>query len=116
MPYVSRDSKGIIVAVSTEMTEAATERVEANAPALRQFIASVVDEREGGEGDPVQVLDGTDLGLVRVLEDLIDLLVDRAVIRFTDLPEPAQKKLTERRSKRALINQLHILNGDQDLI
>lgn len=38
-----------------------------------------------------------DAGLVRVLEDLVDTLIDRNVIRITDLPVEAQNKLFERK-------------------
>jgi hypothetical protein len=52
------------------------------------------------DADVRNFLEGLDLELVRVLEDLIDLLVDRGVFRFTDLPEPAQEKLLYRKSVR----------------
>lgn len=45
-------------------------------------------------------ISGTDKPLVRVIEDLIDLLVDREVILFTDLPGAAQNKLMNRRRLR----------------
>jgi hypothetical protein len=38
-----------------------------------------------------------DARLVRVLEDLVDTLIERNVIRLTDLPEDAQQKLLERK-------------------
>ena len=47
-----------------------------------------------------QDLDRTDLGFIRVLEDLIDVLIGRGLIQFTDLPAPAQSKLLERRALR----------------
>ncbi|EKD97704.1 MAG: hypothetical protein ACD_23C00767G0001, partial [uncultured bacterium] len=37
--------------------------------------------------DKATVLSQTDTSLVRVLEDLIDVLITRGVIQFTDLPE-----------------------------
>jgi hypothetical protein len=54
-----------------------------------------------------------------VLEDLIDVLITRGVIQFTDLPEPAQAKLLERRETRASLNnrlQLLPLDSDNDLL
>ena len=39
-----------------------------------------------------------DVDLVRVLEDVVDLLVGRGVFRFTDLPESAQQKLMVRKT------------------
>jgi hypothetical protein len=42
-----------------------------------------------------------DVDLVRVLEDVIELLVGRGVFRFTDLPESAQQKLLFRKNLRS---------------
>jgi hypothetical protein len=42
-----------------------------------------------------------DVDLVRVLEDVVDLLVARGVFRFTDLPESAQHKLLFRKNLRS---------------
>jgi hypothetical protein len=69
--------------------------------------------------DKVTALSQTDTSLVRVLEDLIDVLITRGVIQFTDLPEPAQAKLLERRETRASLKdrlQLFPLDGDNDLV
>jgi len=46
-----------------------------------------------------------DTSFVRVLEDLIETLIDRGVIRLTDLPVSAQKKLSERRGLRRRLNE-----------
>lgn len=41
-----------------------------------------------------------DLELIRVIEDLIDVLVRKGVISTSDLPEPVQLKLLERQALR----------------
>jgi len=65
------------------------------------------------EPDQVNPLSQSDTSLVRVLEDLIDVLITRGVIQFTDLPEAAQAKLLERRETRAnLSNRLLLLPTD----
>ena len=67
------------------------------------------------EPDKTDALSQTDTSLVRVLEDLIDVLITRGVIQFTDLPEAAQAKLLERRETRAsLNNRLQLLSADDD--
>ena len=38
----------------------------------------------------------SDLGMARVTEDLIDALIERGILPFTDLPPQAQAKLMER--------------------
>jgi hypothetical protein len=69
--------------------------------------------------DQANALSQTDTGLARVLEDLIDVLITRGVIQFTDLPDAAQVKLLERRQTRAsLTNRLQLLpmDGENDLL
>ena len=47
------------------------------------------------------------------------VLITRGVIQFTDLPEPAQAKLLERRETRASLNnrlQLLPMDSDNDLV
>lgn len=58
-------------------------------------------------------LSETDASLARVTEDLINLLVERGVIRFTDLPQAAQEKLLARQHTRSqMANSLRLL-GDE---
>lgn len=65
---------------------------------------------DAGTNNPLAL---TDTDLARVTEDLIDVLIDRAVIQFTDLPVAAQNKLLQRRQTRAtLANRLNLLGGD----
>lgn len=57
----------------------------------------------------------TDTSLVRVLEDLIDVLITRGVIQFTDLPAAAQAKLLERRETRAsMADRLNLIQPEND--
>ena len=51
--------------------------------------------------DVQEFLRRSDVDLVRVLEDVIDLLVAGGVFRFTDLPESAQQKLLFRKTLRS---------------
>lgn len=104
MPYVMRDEAGQITTVNLEPSEGFTE-LPASSPELLDFM-----HRMGLEHSTLQQ---SDMRLVRVLEDLIDLLIDRDVIRFTDLPVPAQEKLMERRSMRQSLGSLNLL-GDYD--
>lgn len=59
-------------------------------------------------------LKDSDLELIRVLEDLVGVLVDRGVIRYTDLPAAAQRKLEQRAETRAELGSLGGLLGDED--
>lgn len=48
-------------------------------------------------------LSQSDTAMARVLEDLIDTLIDRGLMQFTDLPDAAQTKLLTRRQTRAAL-------------
>jgi len=50
-----------------------------------------------------------------VLEDLISLLIDRDLIRFTDFPDPAQKRLIERQTLRMKSKQLNLIDDETSL-
>ncbi len=72
-------------------------------------------QRQGPEaaGHDMQMLD-TDF--VRVLEDLIDVLIENGTIRLTDLPIEAQQKLTQRKQARRRLRDTLDLMGDGDEI
>ncbi len=64
---------------------------------------------------PSNPLSETDADLARVTEDLIDILLKRGVIQFTDLPSAVQAKLLQRRQTRADFSQhLKLLSDDGD--
>jgi len=71
---------------------------------IRSLSAEAVAGASPASIDDVEVrafLRDLDVDLVRVLEDVVDLLVCRGVFRFTDLPESAQQKLLFRKNLRS---------------
>jgi hypothetical protein len=54
----------------------------------------------------------SDQALIRVVEDLVDTLIAKDLLRFTDLPEAAQAKLLKRRDLRRSVNALNLLQDD----
>ncbi|MBC7699742.1 hypothetical protein [Aquabacterium sp.] len=54
----------------------------------------------GGDDQPARQFASLDADLVRVLEDLIDALIQRNVLMVTDLPLEAQQKLFNRKNVR----------------
>lgn len=73
---------------------------------------SDMQREQNGTSDALERLAESDQAMVRVLEDLIETLIHKELIHFTDLPEAAQAKLIERRSLRRSVNALHIFRGD----
>lgn len=108
MPFVHMDANGKIIAVYTESVEGAVE-VEPNDPALKAFIQQNIPT---GGADGTEDWVQSDLGLARVIEDLIEVLIDKKLIMFTDFPEGAQKKLLDRRGLRKEFDLVEGLFGD----
>ena len=50
------------------------------------------------------VLKRLDLEMVRVTEDMVDVMIEKNILLFTDLPEPVQNKLLFKKSLRQLLN------------
>ncbi|WP_019592010.1 hypothetical protein [Thioalkalivibrio sp. ALE20] len=108
--YVRRDAEGRIDLVSRAASGACTEFVAVDAPELLEFLS-------GKEADPVPAaLQASDLELIRVLEDLVEVLIDKGVIRFTDLPDAAQQKLRDRKDLRVSAKRLNLMEDDDGLL
>ena len=115
MIQVQRDATGRIIAVRREEADgkgAAADEVWEPASVEDSGLTEFSAEIQAGEG--VNPLVGTDLALARVLEDLVNLLIDKSVIRFTDLPQGAQAKLLARQNTREALGRLRLM-GDPDL-
>ena len=108
MPFVVRDAAGTIAEVHKANSSRAQEEVAPESAELRRFLADA-------NGAQVRdALDESDLGLIRVLEDLITLLIDKRIIALTDLPEAAQRKLAYRYSLRSELADLRGIVGEPD--
>ena len=109
MPYISRDEHGKIVELHDSPATKDAQRVESNHPDALEFLKSIVSQNQAK-----QELTNTDSDMVRVVEDLIDLLMKKQVFIFTELPEAVQTKLNARRKLRKDINSLEGLIKDDD--
>ena len=94
MPYVQRNAQGEVVGLLKEPGDSATEFLAASHADVIAFFA----EGPPGQGDQFSPL--TDLEMVRVIEDLVDLLIAKNVIVLTDLPAAVQKKMLRQRNRR----------------
>lgn len=105
--YVKRNHNGELIAVSKQSSPDFNEQIADDAPELVQFI-------QGEKSVEQLALEQTDQTMARVLEDVVNLLVEQGVIRFTDLPEAAQNKLLTRRELRGKRQGVYLLDdGDQ---
>lgn len=92
MPYINRDHFGNPISVSEIKTEECSEFIEKDAPELVTLLFKLGHIN-------LKTLQ-SDIDLIRVIEDLIDILVVKSVISINDLPSPVQKKLLSRKSLR----------------
>ena len=90
MPHILRDASGRIASVHRD-PQSGSEAVPADHPELAELL---------GESATEAAFASLDAGLIRVLEDLVDVLVARNIICITDLPPEAQHKLFTRKNFR----------------
>lgn len=100
MPYVKRNSEGEIIAIALSRHSDYEEYLETTDSQLEEFSAAI--------NSPIDSLRDSDQGLIRVLDDLVELLTAKGVILFTELPESAQEKIILRKGLRQ--NRTHSLN------
>jgi len=107
MLYVERNKAGDIIALHIKPEAKAQEQKSIMDEEILQFLNKNVDT------DPwIQLLSLSDIGIIRILEDLIDLLIRKNIILFTELPEEAQAKINERKRVRKKLGPSHLMVDD----
>ena len=109
MAYIQRDSQGKIIAVFDSRQDNAQEFLALDSPELLEYLIQSESTEEARK-----VLSTSDINLIRVLEDLINTLIDKKVILFTDLPMAAREKLSSREKIRGHLHSLENLMGDDE--
>jgi hypothetical protein len=100
MFYADRDKDGKIIAIRAG-SAIKTEGIEPlSAQELEDFLSG-----EYGSGAYESLLRAADLKMIRVLEDLIEVLVRKNVIMLTDLPREARDKLGLRKEARKRLQE-----------
>ncbi len=107
MVYVKRDETANIIAVYDSPQADAKEEMSITSEELVAYLTQ--SERKE---DSLSALSASDLSLIRVLEDLINTLIEKQVILFTDLPLAAREKLANREKIRDQLNSLENLMSD----
>ena len=107
MLYIERDNSGKIISLHNKPEAGANEQKSIVDEEILEFLNRNVDT------DPrVQLLSLSDIGIIRILEDLINLLVRKNIILFTELPEEAQEKIRNRKRLREKIDPDHLMADD----
>ncbi len=105
MAYIKRDSNGNVQAISFIASDDCHELLENDQESV-QIISAMLGSKA------IENI-ASDLAMVRVIEDLIEILVSKSVLSFNDLPQPVQLKLLKRKNLR---NQGAFSMGTNDLI
>ncbi|WP_095133362.1 tryptophan synthase subunit beta [Pseudomonas sp. Irchel s3h14] len=108
MFYVQRDAQGQLVRVEATAYADATETLPADHHEIQAWYANEVVETS------LKQLKQSDLEMIRVLDDLIQVLTSKGVIRVTDLPPAAQAKLMDRTQAREALGGLSQLIDDEE--
>jgi len=112
MPYVRRDASGRISGVFDQSETGVSEQVPPDDLELTRFLV----ERGLSSPDSARdVLAESDLKMIRLVDDLIDLLIDKNVIRFTDLPPAAGEKYLQRQVARKRL-QTNLVVPEDDIL
>lgn len=111
MPYVSRNEQGEVIGVRDAPSEQSNEWLDVGDTEILEFLKRIQTTEQAK-----QALSETDSEMIRVIEDLVDLLISKNVFNFTDLPEVVQAKLGARKQIRQEMNSLQNLVGDDDAI
>lgn len=103
MLYAKFDEQGKIIDVAPYQDDEFTQLVAPNDPHVANILAAKLDQSSSQE-----LLTSSDQDMMRILEDLIDLLTEKRLIQFTELPMAAQKKLLSRK----FVRGIHSGNND----
>jgi len=104
MLYVERAEDGKIIALRNTPTKAAQEQKSL----MDEEVLAFMDSSDSWK----QIMAFSDLATIRIVEDLIDILVRKNVIQFTELPEHAQKRIMERKRIREKFASQDLLVDD----
>lgn len=108
MFYVQRDDQGQLQRVEVAPYAEHTEVLPADHAEILDWFADDVVENS------LKQLKQSDLDMIRVLEDLIEVLTAKGVFSITDLPAGAQAKLLNRSTARKALGSLNNLIEEEE--
>jgi hypothetical protein len=113
MPFIKRDTNGEIIALFREQNAEAGDYLLPHHPEIQAFIGlSAAGDGDAANGSADGALESrqnmltSDLEMIRVYEDLVDVLISKHVVVLTDFPQAAQEKLMRRKRLRSSFSSL----------
>ncbi|MGS2716992.1 hypothetical protein ACVBE9_02375 [Eionea flava] len=99
MPYFQRDVSGTIISLRKEQDDTHTEFLAPTHPEIIQFLTA--DKQSSDDNKAKETLSESDLDFARATEDVINLLIQKNIILFTELPPEVQAKMAGREKLRS---------------
>lgn len=99
MPYIQRNNDGVIISLKRTPDEYHSDYLEPTDPEIVGFLNSSQEVYSAKE-----TLSESDQSFTRVTEDLINLLIEKNIILFTELPPAVQAKMAGREKLRSNLN------------
>lgn len=116
MPYAQRNEDGEIIALTAQPADDNDVLLLPDDPEVLLFLSRSGTDAFARTRQNLELL-ADDLKMIRVVEDLIDLLTAKGVILFSELPPAVQEKILRKKTKREqlspgndiLVSDLHLL-------
>jgi hypothetical protein len=111
MPFVKRDAQGRIASIHREQDSPDLHYLPKNHPEVTGFLAAdkrstdrpgVERPNTEGRGELMR----SDFEMIRVYEDLTDILISKRIVLLTDFPPAAQEKLMRRKRLRSSLSPI----------
>lgn len=113
MLYVLMGDDNQVHAVSDKPLSSDWQLVDMDDESLKLFLQKNPEISAG-------IMESSDADFIRVLEDVIDLLIDKQLIQFTEFPDAVQTKLLNRRryreSLRSNSDSTRLLEDDGEIL
>lgn len=98
MPFVSRDISGRVSGIFLKSHPEAAEFLPGDHADILQFFGGVIPKNL--ETPALVDLSHSDIEFIRVIEDVLDLLIRKKVLNFTELPKKVRDKILSRKGAR----------------
>ena len=113
MPFALRNQNNEIVALTGTPNIEGDQEISFSDPDVLDFLTNTTFY--GAQDDKFNKLLADDLRTIRIVEDLIDLLIAKGIILFSELPEGAQTKLLQKKARREALNRTNDIIVDDSI-
>jgi len=102
MPFVKRDAAGRVTSLHREQETQDLQYLPLDHPDVTGFLQPIGERRSQNRGELLK----SDLEMIRVYEDLTDILIHKNIVTLTDFPPAAQEKLVRRKRLRSSLSPI----------